>query len=75
MWSGLVTPRVLFSLLLVTGYCLLIVVLDHQYWRPLRHLDVTLFEYIGVVARISPGVSNQCGPRALNGGRKLERKG
>jgi len=48
MWSGSVTPRVLPSLLLMTGYCLLIVVLD-QYWRPLPHLDVTPFEYIGVV--------------------------
>ncbi len=48
MWSGSVTPRILSSLLLMTCYCLLIVALD-QYWRPLPHLDVTPFEYTGVV--------------------------
>lgn len=47
MWRGSVTPRILPSLLLMTCYSLLIVVLD-QYWRPLPHLDVTPFEYTGV---------------------------
>ncbi|MDD5114807.1 MAG: bestrophin family ion channel [Methylobacter sp.] len=48
MWRGSVTPRIFPSLLLMTGYCLLIVALD-QYWRPLPHLAVTPFEYTGVV--------------------------
>jgi putative membrane protein len=48
MWRGSVTPRIFSSLLLMTGYCLLIVALD-QYWRPLSHLAVTPFEYTGVV--------------------------
>ena len=48
MWRGSVTPRIFFSLLLVTCYCLLVVALD-QYWRPLPHLTVTPFEYTGVV--------------------------
>jgi putative membrane protein len=48
MWRGSVTPRILPSLLLMTCYSLLIVALD-QYWRPLPHLDVTPFEYTGVV--------------------------
>lgn len=48
MWRGSVTPRIFFSLLLLTCYCLLIVALD-QYWRPLPHLAVTPFEYTGVV--------------------------
>jgi len=48
MWSGSVTPRILPNLLVMTCYCLLIVVLD-QYWRPLPHLDVTPLEYTGVV--------------------------
>ncbi|HEY8219671.1 MAG TPA: bestrophin family ion channel [Methylobacter sp.] len=48
MWKGSVTPRILPNLLLMTCYCGLIVVLD-QYWRPLPHLDVTPFEYTGVV--------------------------
>ena len=48
MWRGSVTPRILPSLLLMTGYSLLIVALD-QYWRPLPHLAVTPFEYTGVV--------------------------
>lgn len=48
MWRGSVTPRIFSSLLLMTSYCLLIVVLD-QYWRPLPHLAVTPFEYTGVV--------------------------
>ncbi|MEE7627912.1 bestrophin family ion channel [Methylobacter sp. Wu8] len=48
MWRGSVTPRIFFSLLLMTCYCLLIVALD-QYWRPLPHLAVTPFEYTGVV--------------------------
>jgi putative membrane protein len=48
MWRGSVTPRILPSLLLMTGYCLVTVALD-QYWRPLPHLAVTPFEYTGVV--------------------------
>ena len=48
MWRGSVTPRILLSLLLMTFYPLLIVILD-QYWRPLPQLDVTPFEYTGVV--------------------------
>lgn len=48
MWRGSVTPRILPSLLLMTCYCGLIVALD-QYWHPLPHLDVTPFEYTGVV--------------------------
>jgi len=48
MWNGSVTPRILPNLLVMTCYCLLIVVLD-QYWRPLPHLDVTPFEYTGMV--------------------------
>ncbi|MDO9268797.1 MAG: bestrophin family ion channel [Methylobacter sp.] len=48
MWRGSVTPRIFFSLLLMTGYCALIVALD-QYWQPLPHLAVTPFEYTGVV--------------------------
>ena len=48
MWSGSVTPRIFSSLLLMTIYCLSIVAVD-QYWRPLEHLDVTPFEYTGVV--------------------------
>ena len=48
MWGGSVTPRILPSLLLMTFYPLLIVILD-QYWRPLPRLDVTPFEYTGVV--------------------------
>jgi len=48
MWSGSVTPRILPNLLLITCYCALIVALN-QYWRPLPHLDVTPFEYTGVV--------------------------
>ena len=47
-WRGSVTPRIFFSLLLLTCYCLLIVALD-QYWQPLPHLAVTPFEYTGVV--------------------------
>jgi len=48
MWDGSVTPRILPNLLVMTCYCGLIVTLD-QYWRPLPHLDVTPFEYTGVV--------------------------
>ena len=48
MWRGSVTPRIFSSLLLMTGYCTLIVALD-QYWRPMLHLAVTPFEYTGVV--------------------------
>ncbi len=48
MWSGSVTPRIIFSLLLLTAYCALIVALD-QFWRSLPHLAVTPFEYTGVV--------------------------
>lgn len=48
MWRGSVTPRIMPSLLLLTCYCGLIVALD-QYWRPLPYLDVTPFEYTGVV--------------------------
>lgn len=48
MWRGSVTPRIFYSLLLMTCYCFIIVVLD-QYWRPFPHLTVTPFEYTGVV--------------------------
>jgi len=48
MWRGSVTPRILPILLLLCCYPLLLVVLDH-YWWPLPSLDVTPFEYTGVV--------------------------
>ena len=48
MWRGSVTPRILPTLMFITFYPLLIVTLD-QYWRPLPTLDVTPFEYTGVV--------------------------
>jgi len=48
MWRGSVTPLVLPTLLIMSCYPLLLVLLD-QYWRPLPHLDVTPFEYTGVV--------------------------
>jgi len=48
MWRGSVTPRIFRSLLLMSCYPLLLVFLD-QYWRPLPHLNVTPFEYTGVV--------------------------
>jgi ion channel-forming bestrophin family protein len=48
MWHGSVTPRIMPILLLLCCYPLLLVLLDH-YWRPLPSLDVTPFEYTGVV--------------------------
>lgn len=48
MWRGSVTPRILGSLLLMSCYPLLLVLLD-RYWQPLPHLNVTPFEYTGVV--------------------------
>lgn len=48
MWRGSITPRVLPTLLLMSCYPLLLIVLD-RYWQPLPHLDVTPFEYTGVV--------------------------
>lgn len=48
MWHGSVTPLLLPGLALSSCYPLLLVLLD-QYWRPLPHLDVTPFEYTGVV--------------------------
>ena len=47
MWRGSVTPRILPTLLLMSCYPSLLVVLD--YWQPLPHLDVTPFQYTGVV--------------------------
>ena len=48
MWKGSVTPRILPALLLMSCYPLLLVMLDY-YWLPLPHLEVTPFEYTGVV--------------------------
>ena len=48
MWRGSVTPVILPTLLLMSCYPLFLVLLD-QYWQPLPHLDVTPFEYTGVV--------------------------
>jgi len=48
MWQGSITPRILPSLLLMSSYSLLLVLVDH-YWRPLPNLDVTPFEYTGAV--------------------------
>lgn len=48
MWRGSVTPRIMPMLLLLCCYPALLVVLDH-YWWPLPSLDVTPFEYTGVV--------------------------
>jgi putative membrane protein len=48
MWRGSVSPRILPMLLLLCCYPVLLVVLDH-YWQPLPYLDVTPFEYTGVV--------------------------
>jgi putative membrane protein len=48
MWRGSVTPRILTGLLLISCYPLLIVMLDY-YWLPLLHMEVTPFEYTGVV--------------------------
>lgn len=48
MWRGSVTTRVLPGLLLATLYPLVLVLVD-LYWAPLPHLNVTPFEYTGVV--------------------------
>ncbi|SJM91291.1 conserved hypothetical protein [Crenothrix polyspora] len=48
MWRGSVSPRILPTLFLLCCYPVLLVVLDH-YWQPLPYLDVTPFEYTGVV--------------------------
>ena len=48
MWRGSVTPRIFSSLLLMSCYPLLLVLLD-QYWQALPHLNETPFEYTGVV--------------------------
>ena len=48
MWRGSVTPRIMPMLLFLCLYPLSLVILD-QYWRPLPSLDVTPFEYTGVV--------------------------
>jgi len=48
MWRGSVTPRIMPTLLIMSCYSLLLVLTDH-YWQPLPHLDVTPFEYTGVV--------------------------
>lgn len=48
MWRGSVTPLLLPGLVLSSCYPLLLVLLD-QYWRPLPYLNVTPFEYTGVV--------------------------
>ncbi len=48
MWQGSVTPRIMPMLLLLCCYPVLLVILNH-YWRPLPSLDVTPFEYTGVV--------------------------
>ncbi|MEQ1637322.1 MAG: bestrophin family ion channel [Methylococcales bacterium] len=48
MWQGSVTPRILPSLLLMSCYPILLVLLEN-YWQPLPHLDVTPFEYTGAV--------------------------
>lgn len=48
LWQGSVTPRVLPTLLLMSCYPLMLVLLD-KFWQPLTHLDVTPFEYTGAV--------------------------
>ncbi len=48
VWRGSVTPRIMPMLLLLCLYPLGLVALDH-YWQPLPALDVTPFEYTGVV--------------------------
>jgi len=48
MWRGSVTQRLLPALLLASCYPLALVLIDH-YWMPLPHLNVTPFEYTGVV--------------------------
>ncbi len=48
VWRGSVTPRIMPMLLLLCLYPLGLVALDH-YWQPLPTLDVTPFEYTGVV--------------------------
>ncbi|MEC4749779.1 bestrophin family ion channel [Methylomicrobium sp. Wu6] len=47
-WRGSVTSRVAPGLLLSCLYPLALVLID-QYWAPLPHLNVTPFEYTGVV--------------------------
>jgi ion channel-forming bestrophin family protein len=70
MWRGSVTPRIFLSLLLMTSYCLLIVVLD-QYWQPLPHLAVTPFEYTGVVLGLVLVFRTNTGHERWWEGRKL----
>lgn len=48
MWRGSVTPRIMPMLLLLCLYPLSLIIMDH-YWRALPVLDVTPFEYTGVV--------------------------
>jgi ion channel-forming bestrophin family protein len=48
MWRGSVTSKVAPGLLLACFYPLALVLID-QYWAPLPHLNVTPFEYTGVV--------------------------
>lgn len=47
-WRGSITPRILPTLILMSCYPLLLVILD-RYWQPLPHLQVTPFEYTGAV--------------------------
>lgn len=48
MWRGSVTPLILPALILVSLYPLFLVLVDH-YWVSLPNLEVTPFEYTGVV--------------------------
>jgi ion channel-forming bestrophin family protein len=48
MWRGSITPRVLPSLIMMSCYPMLLIILD-RYWQPLPYLDVTPFEYTGAV--------------------------
>jgi putative membrane protein len=48
MWHGSVTPRLIPELLLASCYPLILILID-RYGVPLPHLNVTPFEYTGVV--------------------------
>ena len=48
MWRGSITPRILPTLIIISCYSLLLVLIDY-YWRSLPSFDVTPFEYTGVV--------------------------
>jgi len=47
-WQGSVSPRILGTLFILCCYCLVLELLNY-YWQPLPNLDITPFEYTGVV--------------------------